>query len=171
MILRYYGIMFELTVTNLHEAEYIIDSGWATRIISVLMQDVPLAGSHHLHLKFDDVETLVPVFSGEDCILPQKQHLLQLLKFTEDLSDDDKVLVHCLQGKSRSTAAAIAILIQHGMSHEDAYLQIASIRPKLSPNKLLIQFIDDHFGLGGKLTRFVAERELFPSLFKMAKEG
>ena len=56
---------------------------------------------------------------------PLREHVIEVLEFTKDLTDDDKVLVHCFAGISRSITFAIGIYIQHGMTYEDAYSQVA----------------------------------------------
>ncbi len=142
--------MFEIIVTDLCEAEAYIASAWPTYIISVLMEPVAIAGDHHLHVKFDDVNRINKIHAH-----PTPEHLRQILEFTANLTDQDRVLVHCVAGISRSTAIAIGILIQHGMSFQDAYHHIATIRPVLYPNKLIISYIDDHFNLNGELVALV----------------
>lgn len=156
--------MFEIIVLGFDEIQEVIDAGWPTRIISVIKKsNMPNYGSHHLHLTFDDVHE-----TGTPHITPMAEHLHKVLDFTKDLTDDDRVLVHCLAGISRSTATAIGILIQHGMNYEDAYNHIKKVRPILAPNKLITQYIDEHFGLNGDLLQLVNDKEPFPNLFKLA---
>lgn len=159
-------LMFEILVTAVDEVQGQVDAGWPTKIISVINKKMPDYGPHHLHLVFDDVHR-----TDSAHIVPLEEHLHQIFEFTKDLKDDDRVLVHCLAGISRSTATAIGILIQHGMSYEDAYNHIASIRKQLAPNKLLISYIDDHFGLGGKLLELVKEKDPYPHLVMLATKA
>ncbi len=146
--------MFQILVTSFNEAENFIEEKWPTRIISLIDNErvVNLLGPHHLHLKFNDVSSTNMVNP------PLPEHLVQVLEFTKDLTDSDKVLVHCLAGISRSTAMAIAILIQHGMNYRDAYFHIAAVRPQLMPNHLITFYTDDYFNLNGELIALVKER-------------
>lgn len=134
------------------EAKECYLSGWATKIISLIKPYMPRwSDKNHLILRFDDVS-----YQRDGYTAPSLWHVERILEFSKNFTDDDKVLVHCQAGISRSTAAAIGILIQHGMSYEDAYNRIENIRPILSPNKLMVSFIDEHFNLEGKFIEFVA---------------
>lgn len=155
--------MFDILVTSLDKVQGYVDAGWPSRIISVINEMMPNYGPHHLHLVFDDVHT-----KTIQHINPLEEHLQQILEFTKDLNDEDTVLVHCKAGISRSPAVAIGILIQHGMSYEDAYNHIGMMRPNMSPNKLITMYTDHHFKLDGKLVRLVSENEPFPNLIRLA---
>jgi len=124
--------------------------GWPTRIISVTTRDMPDYGPHHLRICVDDI-----IRPSPGLILPLQSHLVQVLDFTEGLGWDDHILVHCVSGINRSTAMAIGILIQHGVVYTEACRQVATQRPHLAPNRLIISYVDQHFGLGGKLSRLV----------------
>ena len=78
-----------------------------------------------------------------------------ILESTKDLTSDDRLLVHCHQGVSRSTAAGIGIMMQHGMGAEAAYRYVKSIRDILLPNGLIIRMLDDRFNLGGEIVDLV----------------
>jgi hypothetical protein len=54
-------------------------------------------------------------------------------------------------------AKAIAICIQHGMTYREAFAHVATIRSALLLNQLIIQHIDEHFGLNGKLVELAEE--------------
>jgi predicted protein tyrosine phosphatase len=84
-------------------------------------------------------------------VAPCRQHLLDVLDFTADLAPGANLLVHCIAGVSRSTAAAIGILIACGMSWPAAWEQVAAVRPCMLPNARIIRLIDEHHRLGGQL--------------------
>ena len=139
-------VMFDLKVTGYDEVARLVAIGWPTRIISVTTRDMPDYGSHHLWICVDDI-----IRPSPGLILPLPANLVQVLDFTEDVGLEDRVLVHCVSGVNRSPAIAIGILIQHGVGYAEAYRQIAAQRPHLAPNRLIISYVDRHFGLGGKL--------------------
>jgi predicted protein tyrosine phosphatase len=141
--------MFALRVLGLDEAEALIYCGWPTRIISLTNEPDRDYGPHHLHVQVSDV-----AFVSPDGGSPSIQHLWRVLDFTADLTDADRLLVHCHAGQSRSTAIAIAVCIQHGMTYLEAFDHVARIRTILMPNQLFIQYIDDHFGLDNKLVDY-----------------
>ena len=155
--------MFEIKVMSYDDAKKCMQSGWPTKIISLIKENMPFWGNglevQHLKLQFADVHNITT-----DELHPSLYHFNRILDFTKDLTDDDRVLVHCIAGISRSTSASIAILIQHGMSYEDAYNQIATQRPQLEPNRLITEYTDDHFNLGGEYYFFVESRIKFPKI-------
>jgi predicted protein tyrosine phosphatase len=63
--------------------------------------------------------------------------------------------VHCHQGISRSTAASIGVLLQHGMTAQNAYNHVAKLRDILLPNGLIIRMLDEKFGLNGELVDLI----------------
>lgn len=160
------GTMFEVRVSSYAESINLIWAGWPTKIISVISEEIEIHGAHHLHVIFDDIARPMVGY-----IHPTEEHLAEIFEFSKDFTEDDHVLVHCHAGISRSAAIAIGICIQHGMTYQEAYDYIATVRPIMSPNKLIIQYIDKHFGIDGKLIDLVNENELYPNLFRLlAKE-
>lgn len=145
-------IDFDIKICGRLEATSLIERGWPTRIITLTCEDIPLAGDHHLQVAFNDISRPI-----DGRVLPTMEHLASILAFTQALTADDRLLVHCMLGISRSTAAAIAILIQHGMSYDAAFRHIETLRPILLPNQLLIQHCDEHFGLNGALVARVSD--------------
>lgn len=102
----------------------------------------------HLTLVFDDVH------SGSDeslYTLPNEIHVRQLLEFSSKFTPEDKVLFHCAAGVSRSTASAILVLVQHGMSPVDAMQHVYDVRPPCWPNPLLIELGDNVLGQNGDI--------------------
>jgi predicted protein tyrosine phosphatase len=145
--------MFALKVVGLDEANLLVCNNWPTHIIS-LMENRPTFdrdfGAHHLHIAVADVP-----FVTQHVISPRPEHLQAVLAFTKDLTETDRLLIHCFAGISRSTATAIGILIQHGLSYAEAFEKVAEVRRHLMPNELFIQHIDAHFDLDNKLVEYV----------------
>ena len=129
----------------------LISEGWPTRIVTLRAMTGDVVGVHHLHVVVDDVATV------SDEPHPTSAHVRQVLDFTRDLTDTDRLLVHCKGGHSRSPAMAIAICLQHGMTNSEAFAHVAATRSVLMPNRLFIQHIDEHFNLGGKLVELAGE--------------
>ena len=141
--------MFELKVGGLAECREIVATGWPTRIVRLLPfgpSEPVITGDWYLQVDVDDISVQESGF-----ILPQQAHLLKILDFTKTLTDQDRLLVHCLAGISRSTAISIGICIQHGMGFREAYEHVKLIRPVLQPNTIFLRLIDDHFQLDGRL--------------------
>jgi predicted protein tyrosine phosphatase len=143
--------MFDLKVVGLDEANILRQENWPTRIVSLTGDEMLDYGPRHLHVTVDDVNYPTPHW-----LCPELSHLQQVLEFTKDLTTDDRLLVHCLAGISRSTSIAIGILIQHGMDYREAFERVETVRACLIPNRMFIQHIDDHFSLNGQLVALVA---------------
>ena len=84
---------------------------------------------------------------------PTREHVKQILAWGSTLPDDAVVLVHCEAGVSRSTAAALALLVQHhGNDKIDECIQLLlEVRPVACPNPLITLFADEQLGCNGKL--------------------
>lgn len=145
--------MFDLKISGIFEAGRWADVGWPTHIVSMVDPGValPFTCDNHLVLHLHDVESQLM----DHWVLPNEQHLDAILDFSKGLQDGDRLLVHCHQGLSRSTSAAIGIMVQHGMDAESAYRHVESVRDILLPNGLITRMIDDRFGLGGELVDLV----------------
>lgn len=153
-----YGLlMFELRITGAEDARELHAQGWPTKAVTLLgkvdAHRVPCQGAHHLCLYFDDTER----HDDAEWQAVSPWHIQRVLAHTADLRDDDRLLVNCKAGKSRSTAMAIGIMIQHGMSPAQAFGHVRAVRNVLIPNRLMIEFIDQHFELGGELDNIVQE--------------
>ena len=154
--------MFNIEVLDMKTAMERVQKKPPTRLISLLDINSPVRsfGPHHLMMYMTDIVELPEwatspyLHSTKRPVLPSKQHLSMAFKFTRDLTDQDDLLIHCWAGKSRSAAIAIGVLIQHGMAPEDAFDHIASIRPQMIPNHLVIRLIDDFFDLKSALIHF-----------------
>jgi len=144
-------MMFALRIVAFADLEEGVPLFAPSHIISMMDTALTLPGEHaHLRVAVDDVT--VPI---EGYIHPVQAHLDQVLAFTADLTAMDRLLVHCFAGISRSTAAAIAVLIQHGIDYAEAFKMVAAERPMLLPNRALIRLTDRHFGLDGALEAHV----------------
>lgn len=71
----------------------------------------------------------------------------------------ESVLVHCAAGVSRSTAAAIMLLVADGWEPDAAVGHVFEIRPIAHPNELMMTIMDDMFQMHGKLHEEVSRRK------------
>jgi len=138
--------MFELKITGIYEASCC--ANLCTKIIGVIdpnTQHIDTDNPYHIE-RFHDI----PIeFTG--FIAPSVQHIQNILNFSKDFTDNDKVLIHCHAGVSRSTAVALLICIQHGMTIEESFDYVYNVRDFMHPNNLIIQYGDELLGLDGKL--------------------
>lgn len=148
--------MFEFKIDNAHAAYELMKEGWPTKIISLIGPDInfylPHRGDHHLIKVFHDFEGPVDAealkgtvwdLKGHQLILPTKDVIEEVLEFCEGLCNDDRLLIHCHAGRSRSAAMLIGILYNNYMTAEEAVAAVAAVRPTMIPNRLMIALIDE----------------------------
>jgi predicted protein tyrosine phosphatase len=138
-----------------------------THVLSILDPGHPAPdafaafGEHaRLELRFHDAIDERPE-RGED--LPQLHHIEALLEFGRELmrrQGDQRLLVHCHAGVSRSTAATLLLLAQAAPDFAAAALmdEIARRRDKAWPNLRMIELGDPLLGRGGTLIAAVRDR-------------
>ena len=138
---------FELRISDLDNAAHISQT-WATHTISILDTDfvknttgvldsfyeqrIPQPSLNlSLHRCYFDDVTPKDDFG---LVLAELDDIQSILKFTEKLQFNHKLLVHCSAGISRSTAVACGILCQHGSLTKEALETICIIRKGAYPN-------------------------------------
>jgi predicted protein tyrosine phosphatase len=84
---------------------------------------------------------------------PTKNDVEKILAWGRGLPQDAVVLVHCEAGVSRSTAAALALLVQRfGREHIDWCVEkLLEVRPTACPNPLITRWADELLGCDGQL--------------------
>jgi predicted protein tyrosine phosphatase len=154
--------MFTLAICGLNELPDKIDSFAPTHILSVITHIEPQPG-HHMHIAISDVP--MPM---DGHVHPTMEHLQQVLAFTEHLTDDDRLLIHCYAGQSRSTACALAALIQHGMDFREAFDHVSVMRAIMLPNALIVHLTDEYFGLNGEFDQLL--KDYYAGHFQRARD-
>lgn len=149
------SLPFALRVGAAQDAPHLA-KGWATLVVSLLdpprsgMAALPLPAlaARHVIQYFDDVEKPMP-----GLVPPGVAHLDAVLAVTRTLTPEDRLLCHCHAGISRSPAMAIAILVQHGLTAEEAVVSVAAFRPDMWPNEQLCRHADAALETGGAIMR------------------
>lgn len=145
---------FELRVGAARDA-FALAEGWATHIVSILDPGgVPLGlvAPQILVLHFEDSNRGDP--NG-----PKIEHVEKALAFTRDLAADDRLLVHCVEGLSRSTAIALAALVQAGREAGVAVGMVEEMRPDMWPNECICRHADRLLGTDDAITNAVRARQ------------
>jgi predicted protein tyrosine phosphatase len=105
----------------------------------------------------DDVE------QREGRLLPTQGSVAAILAFGKKLNTypNSRLFVHCLSGKSRSTAAAVMVWAQAMPERSESSIieHLLRIRPEAWPNSLMIKYADDLLSRNGRLIQ--ATRELY----------
>jgi predicted protein tyrosine phosphatase len=148
-----------LTICGLEELDQHVGRP-VSHVLSILDPDHPdpvIFGGYpqiaRAVLRFHDA---VGPMAGQ--ILPQREHVEQILEFGTKLKDTAEdagahLLVHCHAGISRSSAAMTMMLAQlePERSADSILSQIVEIRAKAWPNLRMIEFADDLLGRRGDL--------------------
>lgn len=99
-----------------------------------------------------DPGRLVLESRGHGIVLPDVSHVRAILAFGQELPDGARVLIHCMAGISRSTAAAFILACQARPGREAEWLDhIRRIRPQAQPNRLMVVLADELLGAGGRM--------------------
>ena len=133
--------MFDLKVTDIEHANGIA-TNWATHTLSIVEPGTTLPNgwpNHHI-IHFRDT-TSAGISDG-----PQIGHIINILQYSSSLRDQDRLLVHCYAGISRSPAAAIGILVHHDIAPTSAIKLVKLVRPKMHPNSLILSLFDEALG-------------------------
>ena len=142
--------MFEIRVSGLQDSPRLRQE-WATKAIGLFDPDNDQRppGSETYHQEcFFDLEDLTPASRA-----PTPEAVARILDYASRFTGQERVLVHCTAGISRSTAVAILVLVQHGMAPERAFSHVARLRPAMSPNMLILDHGAGLLRLGGQLKR------------------
>jgi predicted protein tyrosine phosphatase len=146
-------------VCNLHEMPGHVEALGPTHLISLVapgeLPATPTGIELERHLRIEVHDISEPL---DGHILPDPEHVAQVIEFLRAWSHDDgALLVHCVAGISRSMAVAlIGLVIKAGGREFEAAQQLRKAAPHAWPNTRIIALADQILGAGGRL---VAARE------------
>ena len=160
--------LFALRISDLDNAAE-ISKKWATHTVSILDSDLTretLCINDSFHKKF--YENLIPKQTNGvllyrcyfDDVIPKDdfglivatlEDIQNVLNFTEKLTPDAKLLIHCGAGISRSCAVAVGVLCQHGLTPAEALEKVFLVRKGAYPNAHIISLMDKALGLKNTL--------------------
>jgi len=110
---------------------------------------VMVAEHQHLCLYFNDITE-----ERQGLVAPAAKHVAQLLQFVRAWPRTAPLLLHCMMGISRSTAAAFiaacALNPQRAEAELAARLRVQA--PSATPNARLIRLADSQLGRAGRMT-------------------
>ena len=107
-----------------------------------------VAADRHLFIGVSDI---VEPLDGH--ILPEAQHIEQLLSFVRAWGRDSPLVFHCWAGISRSTAAAYISACALAPERDEAVIARAlrEASPSATPNARFIALADDILGRNGRM--------------------
>jgi predicted protein tyrosine phosphatase len=151
---------FRISVCGIEELASHCEVG-VSHVLSILDPDWPVPeafgafGEHaRLELRFHDV------IEAQDAgtVVPQPEHVADILSFGRQLSAHTHLLVHCHAGVSRSTAAMTLILAQAvpDVPADRIFGEVLRIRPQAWPNLRMLEFGDAMLARRGELAAAAA---------------
>ena len=150
-----------ITICGVSELEGEARSGRHTHVVSIWGKDEGASASRlvaklfphaSLHLAFfDDVSMEAPWG-------PSEQDIRMILAFGERLGPEDRLLVHCLAGVSRSSACAFSLACQCTDPGDEARVLalLRANRPFIMPNTLIVRYADALLGRGRRMVEAVS---------------
>lgn len=146
---------YDLSVCGLAEIGEIV-AGGVTHALSILDPGWPdpgvfanFADCRRAVFRFHDV-----IEEADGMVAPSREDMSRILALGDRLRGDGvrHLLIHCHAGISRSAAAAASLLAQfHPGGEDEAFHQLARIRPWSWPNSRMIVFADGLLGRRGRL--------------------
>jgi predicted protein tyrosine phosphatase len=106
---------------------------------------------NHLCLQMHDISNVDKMSANE--VAPNGDEIKTFIDFGKTWSPYTPVLFHCMAGVSRSTAAALTLLLLKNPGKETkAVNALRDAAPHAQPNSLFIDIADDLLGLKGSLS-------------------
>ena len=136
---------FDLKLTNLHDANLLIQQQWPTKTISLVntLDDLIETGDHE-SIKFVVDNSTLPGISRSVLSL---KNISTLLNFAQGISTSDRLLICSTNGISRSTAVAIGVLCLHGLTPSQAFHAVMALVPNFDPNQWILYQLGINSGL------------------------
>jgi predicted protein tyrosine phosphatase len=125
-----------------------------SHLVSLVSEDeqpetpIGMLVDRHLRVVIHDISE--PLFGH---ILADEQHVAGLIDFVRDWPHDEApMLIHCMAGISRSTAAALIALVTKADGREmEAAAQVRRAAPHAYPNRRMIALADQLLQCDGRL--------------------
>lgn len=154
-----YPAVGRIHVCPLSQMPSTVDTVGAQHLVTIInpsmMPDTPpgLDASRHLRIACSDI--LQPI-EGRTC--PRREHVEGLIGFIRDWNHRGALVIHCLAGVSRSTAAAYIGLcaLNEGVCELDIAHRLRRASPTAMPNRLLVGFADEALGRQGRMLEAIA---------------
>jgi len=151
--------MAELVICPLSKVEEVGQKYRPEAMITILSEPMPVprpasvAPENHLQLFFDDIGLLLPERRE-----PNDKQIAQLLEFGKKWRQSAPMLIHCLMGISRSTAAAyiLACALHPEKSEQDWARELRRQSATASPNRKLIALANKALGREGQMMSAIA---------------
>ena len=156
-----------IIVSSLKDFSNICESVNPSHLISVIdpgfEPKTPPNIKKHLKLGFDDIIEIknensihrhnnFQLESGFKQILPNREHIKNIVDFVSTWDQSHPMLIHCWCGVSRSMATAIFILCKINPNNIDSNVKyMRYIAPHANPNKLMVSLFEEYLDIPGEI--------------------
>ena len=145
-------------VCSLAALNDVVETTRATHIVTVInpwsVPDTPptVDSRNHLKLTVNDIVSDQP-----GLVAPQQDHIEQLVNFVHSWNCSGPLVIHCLAGVSRSSAAAFITLctINTGVSEFTIARSIRAASRSATPNARMVQLADKFLAREGRMIEAV----------------
>lgn len=136
-----------------------VEAAKASHLVSLINDDMTLLRpssirpENHLHLVINDI---VEPFDGK--VLPAEEHMKELIAFVSNWDRARPIVIHCLAGISRSTAAAFITLCIAGPERDEREIALAirNASASATPNARLVALADVMLQRDGRMVSAIA---------------
>jgi predicted protein tyrosine phosphatase len=141
-------------VCPLARLQQTIEDTGARHVVSLIGDEARLARpsciapENHLWLRLHDISSPLDGY-----IMPDEDHVADLLAFVRDWDRQAPLVVHCFAGISRSTASAFASVCALNPQRDEASIAQALRRasPTATPNNRIVSLADRLLGRDGRM--------------------
>jgi predicted protein tyrosine phosphatase len=147
-----------IIVCPLSAVQLLVEQHKVGHVVSLLGPEIQhpsiarIDARRHLRLTFHDI-----IADAEGFVTPTPRDTERLIRFFEEWSKAEPMLIHCWAGISRSTAAAYTAmcLLKPETDEERLALRLRELSPSASPNRLIVAHADAVLGRGGRMVAAV----------------
>ena len=147
-------------VCSLARLHATVEDTGARHVVSLLGDEAPIdrptaiVEENHLWLRMHDISSPLDGY-----ILPDEDHVADLLSFVRRWDRSAPLVVHCYAGISRSTASAFTTVCALNPHRDEIAIarQIRAASPIASPNRLIVRLADKALGREGRMLRALDE--------------
>lgn len=96
------------------------------------------SNKHHLVVRMDDtIDYNDLIIERVNEIRPNIEHIEKVLNFSKNIKFEDKLIVHCEAGVSRSSSMAWGLLVAKGFEPDVALTYLSEKFPQIYPNEII----------------------------------
>ena len=147
-------------VCSVDRIEQITAKTGARHLVTLINNELQVAtpsgieADKHLRLIMNDISE-----PRDNLIKPEKQHIENLLDFTASWDQQAPMVIHCLAGISRSTAAMFITLCALNPKTDESTIATAlrAASPTAHPNRLLVEYGDTLLNRQGRMSKAIIE--------------